>query len=353
MSAAANLPLVGALNGTERNVLAGLAVFFGLLFVSMLAGVIEPAYLFFLLSLAGMYVLLTMGLNVQWGYAGLINFSVAAFWGIGAYCAALVTATNSPLGLELHPVFGLVAAVAVSALVAVLIGIPTLRLREDYLAIATLGLAEVVRLLILNEEQWTNGSAGVSGIPRLFEGVWLDPVLRNFFVVVGLIALVYLFLRRVHQSPWGRVLRTIRADEDLAEALGKDTYAFKMQAFVLGSVIMAVAGVFYVHLNLYLGPDDLEPIQTFYIWIAVILGGTGSNRGAMIGGLTVVAILEGTRFLNTAVIPAGVDVAPLRLLFVGLLIILVIRYREEGLLPPQHELIAGGVASEKGGGPDE
>ena len=352
MSAASDLPVVGSLNRTERAALFGVVAFFGLLLALVLLGVLQPQYLFYLLSLAGMYVLLTMGLNVQWGYAGLINFSVAAFWGVGAYCAALVTASNSPLGLELHPVAGLVAAIVVSAVLAVLIGIPTLRLRADYLAIATLGLAEVVRLVILNEEQWTNGSAGVSGIPRLFDGVEIAPALRNFFVVVGLIALAYLFLRRVHQSPWGRVLRTIRADEDLAEALGKNTYAFKMQAFVLGSVIMAVAGVFYVHLNLYLGPDDLLPIQTFYIWIAVILGGTGSNRGAMIGGLTVIAILEGTRFINDLV-PAGVDVAPLRLLFVGVLIILVIRYREEGLLPPQNELIAGGAAAEKGGGSGE
>jgi branched-chain amino acid transport system permease protein len=119
---------------------------------------------------------------------------------------------------------------------------------------------------------------------------------------------------------------------------------------------MAIAGAFYVHMNLFIGPGDLVPLTTFYIWVAVILGGTGSNRGAVIGALTVIAIREGTRFLNDFGIFGGIDVAPLRLLFVGVLIILVIRFREDGLLPPKDELIwpsarlsSGGAAATDGG----
>ncbi|AFK18917.1 branched-chain amino acid ABC transporter permease [Haloferax mediterranei ATCC 33500] len=328
-------------DATERRIFATLAIITALLVVGVLAGAIGPRFLLFQIALVGMYALLSLGLNVQWGYAGLINFSVAAFWGLGAYSAALLTAPNSPLGLGLHPVYGFLAAIVVSAVVAILIGIPTLRLREDYLAIASLGLAEVIRVIILNERQWTAGSSGISGIPNLLSWLPLTSAATTASVVVVLIALVYLFLRRIHRSPWGRVLRTIRSDEDLAKALGKDTYRFKMQAFVIGSVIMAIAGAFYAHLNLYIDPTDLVPLTTFYIWIAVILGGTGSNRGAVVGAAVVIAIREGTRFLNDIgfIQSLGLDLAPLRLLFVGALIILIMRFRQDGLLPPKDELI--------------
>lgn len=354
-----------ALTRAERGVAVFVAGLVGVLLAGTLAGVFGPTYVLYLLGLVGMYVLLSFGLNVQWGYAGLINFSVAAFFGLGAYGTALLTADNSPIAGGVNPVVGLIVGLALAAVLAVAIGIPTLRLRTDYLAIASLGLAEVVRLVVRNERQWTNGSAGLRGIPSFFEGwpvlarlpetlpglrvevvsgspILLQEPFWQASLDVGLVfvfvAVTYLLLRRVHRSPWGRVLRTIRSDEDLAAALGRDTYRFKMQAFVLGSVIAALAGVFYAHLNLFVSPGDLEPINTFYVWIAVILGGSGSNRGAMFGGFVVIAIREGTRFVDS-VGDVPVDVAPLRLLVIGLLIILVMRFRPEGVLPPQRELI--------------
>ena len=400
----------GGLTRAEQGAVGFVVLLAALLFLGLLTGGLAPTYFLYLVGLVGMYVLLSFGLNVQWGYTGLINFSVAAFFGLGAYGTALLTAGNSPLGVEgsrllgIIPltIVGLLVAVVLAVVVAVAIGIPTLRLRADYLAIASLGLAEVVRLVFLNQRDWTNGSAGLRGIPGFFDG-W--PVLETFpeampglrvealelsipgvfsteilgftlgtpfwqallnvaFVLV-LVGIVFAVLRRAHRSPWGRVMRTIRSDEDLAEALGKDTYAFKMQAFVLGSVIMALAGVFYAHLNLFVSPGDLEPINTFYVWIAVILGGSGSNRGAMFGGFVVIAIREGTRFLGEllpgALPTAGIpftdlvvsfptviettyttvvnNFASTRLLAVGLLIVLVMRFRPQGMLPPQRELI--------------
>jgi branched-chain amino acid transport system permease protein len=395
-----------------------------LLVLGLVTGGLSPTYFLYLVGLVGMYVLLSFGLNSQWGYAGLINFSVAAFFGLGAYGTALLTASSSPLGIEGSRLFGVVpltlvglfVAIVLAIVVAVAIGIPTLRLRADYLAIASLGLAEVVRLLFRNQEEVTNGSAGLRGIPGFFDGWPLlgtfpeaMPGLRfaelevsipglfsirilgftlgtpfwqallNVALVFALAGGVYLVLRRAHRSPWGRVLRTIRSDEDLAEALGKNTYAFKMQAFVLGSVIMALGGVFYAHLNLFVSPGDLEPINTFYVWIAVILGGSGSNRGAMFGGFVVIAIREGTRFLGDVLPDAfpsvigvpftdtalvfdlplipGVyatvvgNIASTRLLAVGVLIILVMRFRPQGVLPPQRELIwPESVASSSGPG---
>ncbi|WP_323676132.1 branched-chain amino acid ABC transporter permease [Halorubellus sp. PRR65] len=386
---------VGEMTAAEKGVAGFVLVLMALLFYGLVTGGLGPAYFMYLLGLVGMYILLSFGLNVQWGYTGLINFSVAAFFGLGAYGTALLTADSSPIAGGFNPLIGLVLGLVLAAVLAVIIGIPTLRLRTDYLAIASLGLAEVVRLLMLNERWLTNGSAGLRGIPGFFEGwpvlatfpetmpglrfqefqvgvpgIWTTNVLGftlgqsfwqallNVVVVAVFVGVVYLLLRHVHQSPWGRVLRTIRSDDDLAEALGKDTYAFKMQSFVLGSVIMALAGVFYAHLNLFVSPGDLQPINTFYVWIAVILGGSGSNRGAMFGGFVIIAIQEGTRFLGGALpdtfpvdLPSLLSVvestyativgnfASTRLLAVGVIIILVMRWRPEGVLPPQRELI--------------
>ena len=380
------------LSRLEQWVFGVSAAFTLFLLAAMLTGALGPTYFLFLVGLAGMYALLSFGLNAQWGFTGLINFSVAAFFGIGAYGSALMTASSSPIAGGFNPLVGLVVALVVAFALALLIGVPTLRLRADYLAIASLGLAEVVRLIVLNERWLTNGSAGLRGIPGFFQG-W--PVLSRFpetmpglrievvpgspviletafwqaslnvLLVLAFAGGAFLVLRRAHRSPWGRVLRTIRSDEDLARALGKNTYSFKMQSFVLGSLIMALAGVFYTHLNLYVGPGDLDPITTFYAWVAVILGGSGSNRGALFGGIVIVAIREGTRFLNDVALP--IDPAPLRLLLIGIVIVAVMRYRPQGVLPPQRELIwpsavdgggtpdppDSGVRERKGGGGDE
>ena len=380
------------LSRPEGWVLGVSVAFLLFLLVAMLTGALGPTYFLFLVGLAGMYALLSFGLNAQWGFTGLINFSVAAFFGIGAYGTALMTASGSPIAGGFSPLVGLGVALVVALALALLIGIPTLRLRADYLAIASLGLAEVVRLIVLNERWLTNGSAGLRGIPGFFSG-W--PVLSTFpeaipglrlvvipgspvvletafwqaslnvLLVLAFAGAALFVLRRAHRSPWGRVLRTIRSDEDLARALGKNTYSFKMQSFVLGSLVMALAGVFYTHLNLYVGPGDLDPITTFYAWVAVILGGSGSNRGALFGGIVIVTIREGTRFLNDVALP--IDPAPLRLLLIGVVIVAVMRYRPQGVLPPQRELIwpsavdgggtpeapDSGVRDRKGGGGDE
>lgn len=353
--------LIGTqLTPEEQRVLALVGVFIAMVVVFMALQVLAVPFVVSTLSIAGMYLLLTLGLNVQWGYAGLVNFSVIAFWGIGAYSAALLSSTGDPHELGLHPIYGLVVAILLTIVLAVAIGLPTLRLRGDYLAIATLGFSEIVRIVALNEEWLTNGGLGVGGIPTLLS-TWplslTEPVIEpladltgsqprtvlNLILVMTLAIIVFFVLRRIQVSPWGRVLRTIRADEDIAQALGKNSYWFKMQAFVLGSVIMAIAGWYYVHQARFMLPAELEPIETFYIWIAVILGGSGSNRGAILGGFAVVVILQGTRQINELVDSLlfflTVDVSALRLLLVGLLVIAVVRLRPQGILPPQREHI--------------
>lgn len=342
------------LTNDERRIAALAVAFLASLGLLTVAGSLQLRFLASTAALAGMYILLSLGLNIQWGYAGLVNFSVVAFWGIGAYSAALLTASRVPYPVETHPILGLLVGMLLAAVVAVAIGIPTLRLRADYLAIATLGFAEIFRLLMLNEAWLTRGGLGITGIPTLVStvpgaevlGELLDVqprVIANVIAVGILVVVVFGFLRRTQRSPWGRVLRTIRADEDLGKALGKNTFWFKMQAFVLGSVVMAMAGAYFIHMNRLMHPTELFPLETFFIWIAVILGGSGSNRGAVIGGVILVLILQGTRFLNTyidqLIFFTDLGFGPVRLFLIGALVILVIRYRPDGILPPQREHI--------------
>ncbi len=310
-----------------------------LLGIAVLTGAMNLSYAIYLVALAGMYVLLALGLNVQWGYGGLINFAVVAFWGLGAYVAALSTARTSPLGLEWHPLFALAVAIVVSIIAAIIIGLPAIRLRADYLAIATLGFSEIIRLIIANENQFTAGMAGLAGIPNILDDLPLTTGATNLLLITVAGVLVYVFLRRVHRSPWGRVIRIIKSDEDLAESLGKDTFAFKMQAFVLGCVIMTIAGVYYAHFIGYVDPTDLDPLNTFFVWVAVILGGSGSNRGAVVGAFILVGVLEGTRFITDIGVLATLSTGPIRLLAIGVLIILIMRFKPEGLYPPRDELI--------------
>jgi branched-chain amino acid transport system permease protein len=403
--------VVDDMTTAEQGVTAVVVAAVVVLLLGLFSGRLAPTYFLFLVGLAGMYALLSLGLNSQWGFGGLINFSVAAFFGIGAYGAALVTASNSPVSDGFSPVYGLAVALGLATVLALFIGLPTLRLRADYLAIASLGLAEVVRRVILNERHLTNGSLGVRGVPGFFAdwpvlstfpeampGLRIDvplgatvelgapfyQMLLNVLLVAVFAAGSYLLLSRVHRSPWGRVLRTIRSDEDLARALGKNTFRFKLQAFVLGSLVMALAGVFYAHLQQFVGPGTLDPLTTFYVWVAVILGGSGSNRGALFGGVVIVAVREGPRFalgwlvgilesvggaLGTlgsggsvgrlrefVVFLAGVikamDAAAVRLVLVGLLIVALMRLRPEGILPPQRELIWSSAVDEAPERPD-
>ena len=403
--------VVDDMTTAEQGVTAVVVTAVVVLLLGLFSGRLAPTYFLFLVGLAGMYALLSLGLNSQWGFGGLINFSVAAFFGIGAYGAALVTASNSPVSDGFSPVYGLAVALGLATVLALFIGLPTLRLRADYLAIASLGLAEVVRRVILNERHLTNGSLGVQGVPGFFDdwpvlstfpeampGLRIDvplgatvefgtpfyQMLLNVLLVAVFAAGSYLLLSRVHRSPWGRVLRTIRSDEDLARALGKNTFRFKLQAFVLGSLVMALAGVFYAHLQQFVGPRTLDPLTTFYVWVAVILGGSGSNRGALFGGVVIVAVREGPRFalewlagilgsvggaLGTlgsggsvgrlrefVVFLAGVikamDAAAVRLVLVGLLIVALMRLRPEGILPPQRELIWSSAVDEAPERPD-
>ena len=295
------------------------------------------SYLVFFFTMAGIYATLCLGLNVQWGYTGLFNIGIAGFFAIGAYTSAILTTPSSPLhlgGFGLPFAVGFLAAGVVSGLLALLIGIPTLRLREDYLAIATIGIAETIRYVLLNEQWLAGGIRGLAGIPFPLRSV-LGPRLANYFylaLVLGILALLYIALERGLRSPWGRVLKAIREDEHVASASGKDVFRFRLEALVLGSTVMGFAGSLYAHFVGFISPAAFHPmLTTFIVWVMLIVGGSGNNKGAIAGGYIVWAIWTLTEFV-TDFLPSAVATrsASLRVVLIGLLLIVMLLYRPRG-----------------------
>jgi len=285
------------------------------------------SYAIALLIVAGIYALLTISLDLQYGFTGLVNFGQVGFFAIGAYTTALITLAGHPIAL------GIGAAVLLAALSALPIGALALRLREDYLAIVTLGFSEVVRLVILNEEWLTKGSLGLPGVPRPFAGLGVGSAELAFLgLVVACNVAVVLLIRRVVGSPFGRLIQAIRDNEVTVVSLGKSPPGAKVRALVLGAGIAGLAGALYAHYITYVVPDQFLPLVTFYVWMAMILGGVGSLRGALAGAGVLVLILEGTRFVRD-LFPGilAVQMASVRLALVGLLLVLFVLYRPHGL----------------------
>jgi branched-chain amino acid transport system permease protein len=287
------------------------------------------AYLTAILTLVGVRALLTLGLNVQWGLTGLVNLGVVAFFAVGAYTSALLAVGGVSLVLAWP------AAVALAAAAGAALAVVALRLREDYLAIVTLGFGEVLRLFLLNEAWLTHGANGVTGIPRPLHGPFgTHYQLFYLCLVLAAVALVYAALERVRRAPFGRVLRAIREDEVVAAVAGKPVFRFKVQAFAMGAGVAGLAGVLFAHYLAYVEPNMFLPQESLYVWLALILGGSGNNRGALLGSLVLLGLLEGSRFAKD-VIPflTGVRLAAAQQMLVGVVLVVMIVRRPEGLLP--------------------
>lgn len=301
-----------------------------------IAGIVQYALLFGIM--AAIYAILSLGLNVQWGYTGLMNIGVAGFFATGAYTSAILTkpATAAHVGgMGLPFVVGLLGAVVLAGFLALVIGLITLRLRDDYLAIATIGIAETVRLILTNESWLARGVWGLTNIPQPMRGAL--PVSYNWiYIVIVLLALatVYLLSERALRSPWGRILRAIREDEAVVTASGKDVFRFKLEGLVLGSAMMGLAGALFAHFTGYISPQAFEPMQaTFLVWVMLIIGGSGNNRGAVVGAFVVWGIWTLTELVTTLV-PAesATQAAALRVILIGLLLELVLITRPQGIL---------------------
>ena len=288
-------------------------------------------YLVAMVTFAGFYALMALGLNLVWGMTGMINLGLVGFFATGAYVSALATKRLGwPMAL------GLVAAVVLAAGAGVIMAMLTARLRGDYLAIITLGFSEVVRITASNEIWLTNGTDGISGIPGPWRGS-LTPAAFNVLylgIVTVFVALAFALLQRVRHSPYGRVLRAIRDDDQVAAVAGKRVIAFKVQAFAVSSGILGLAGALYGHYTSFIAPETFVPLLTIYVVLALTAGGTGNNVGAVVGALLVVSFLEGTRFM-TGWLPGlkPVQIAAVREFMIGASLIVILRFRPGGLLP--------------------
>jgi branched-chain amino acid transport system permease protein len=288
------------------------------------------SYLIAMATFAAIYAILALSLNVMWGMTGMANLGLVGFYAVGAYISALLTVRyNAPI------VVGFAAAVLGTAIVGAITTFGLMRLRDDYLAIVTLGFAEVVRIVAENMIWLTHGSDGISGIPQPLKSQLGDDFNPAYLLFcLAILALVLFLLERLRASPFGRVLRAIREDAQIAAVAGKNVLVFKVKAFTIGGAIAGLAGALYGHYSSFIAPDIYVPLLTIYIFLALTAGGVGNNRGAVLGAFVVVFFLESTRFL-TEVIPwfPAVQLAALRQFLVGLGLLLILILRPRGLLP--------------------
>jgi len=404
--------------------------------------------------LTAVYAMLVLALNLHWGYTGLFNIGVAGFMAVGVYTVAVLTnpTTASPPGLGVPMAFaatlpidpgvahflGLLFSVLVGMLAAAVVGaiaaVPALRLRADYLAIVTVALSEIIRLSLLSTtlQEFTLPVAGVelgtgagrginlptnpvraiyyndptntaAGLTPVGEAIFpaVDAVGINSTVVVGwtytlflilVVAGFYWLLVRIGNSPFGRILKAIREDEEVAQSLGKDTRVVKVKVFMVGCALMGLAGILWEGSKGFTDPTSTTflPLQTFYVFIALIIGGAGSNTGSVLGGALFASLLfEGPTFvarifseyleLDTAprtfaeafgelfaldptpMLAYGLEnISALRFVLLGLLLIVLMQYRPEGLLGHRTEEAAAvdlrdrsPAAAADGGGGDE
>ncbi len=289
---------------------------------------------------AGLYALMALGLNVIWGLAGMVNLGLVGFYAIGAYATALLTVRAG------WPIWaGCVAATVVSGGAGAFVALLTARLRGDYLAIVTLGFAEVVRLVASNEVAWTRGTDGISGVPGAWRGV-LTPSgfnLVSLEIVWGVVAVVFVLLARLSGAPWGRVLRAVREDEMVAAVAGKPVLRFKVQAFAVGAGVLGLAGALYAHFNAYVVPDAFGPLVTINIVLALTAGGTGRMGGGWPEALAVTGLAEAVRFMGAELgFLRPVQVAALQQGLIGLVLLLVLHVRPGGLLPERVRVYRAG-----------
>ncbi|MDV6012230.1 branched-chain amino acid ABC transporter permease [Haloechinothrix sp. LS1_15] len=304
------------------------------------------------------FILAAIGLNIHFGYTGLLNFGQVGFMLVGAYGAAV----SVEFGLSLW--LGILVGIACAVVLALILGIPALRLRADYLAISTIAAGEALRLFYRSDaaEPVTGGVFGLTGVGRDFYD--LNPIPRGSYdfgviemtsrevwtrsVGWGLVLLAVILVYFLIHSPWGRVLRSIREDEDAARSLGKNVYAYKLQSLVLGGVIGSIGGILWVVHRQSVTPDGFDPVVTFFLYTMLVLGGAGRVLGPVIGGLLFWFILRSFEtFLDEAMragyIPAAImepaDIGAARYVIVGIGLLLLMVYRPQGILGKRKEMV--------------
>ena len=307
---------------------------------------------------AVIYCLAAIGLNMHFGYTGLLNFGQSGFMAIAAYGLAVAV-----LSLNVPMVLGLVIGLGAAVVFALLLGVPTLRLRADYLAIVTIAATEILRLTArsVTLRDVTGGSSGLTEFARGFYNVNPYPkgtygfwVLRfdervTWVLTVGwvLVILLSVMMYLLMHSPWGRVIKSIREDEDAARSLGKNVYFYKMQSLILGGVIGGIAGFMTSMSNQVVQPDSYSTAVTFYAYVVLILGGTARIFGPIVGAMIFWAVLSITEALIRGLVSAdgllpglltSTEIGQVRFILVGLSLMLLMIFRPQGIFGDKKEL---------------
>src|SRR6266704_3844032 len=292
----------------------------------------------FYVSIAIIFAVLALGFNLQWGYTGLFNAGIAGFYLIGAYTMAIaITAPSPPIvigGIPVYPghlggyslplAIGVILAMLAAGSAAAIVALPALRLRADYLAIATLAFASILQIFANNLQSLTGGAIGITGLPKPIAFLSADAPFLNAITIVGIgsaiLLLLLLLLQFMAESPWGRVLRAVREDEEATMALGKNTFNYKLQAFALGGALMGLAGALFAVTLGYISPgSSFAPAVTFSVWVMVIVGGSGNHRGAIVGAFLIYGIeWLSVQVRDQAVVGLAANYVLMRGVFLGL-----------------------------------
>ncbi|MHA6345293.1 branched-chain amino acid ABC transporter permease [Roseivivax sp. CAU 1761] len=299
------------------------------------------SYLVFFATVASILAIAVLGLNLQWGNTGLFNGGVAAFFGAGAYGTLILGGTPQAGhlgGFALPWPLALAGGMAAAAALAWVVGRLTLKLRHDYLAIATFGVAVAFENVMRNAEWLSGGAKGLRGFERPLQDVLGAGLLYNALylaVVLAVLLATYLFLERLVRSPFGRLLRAIREDEEAARSLGKSPARVRLTAFITGSVIMGLAGGLYGSFYAFVSPQDVLPILTFQIWAMLIVGGAGNNRGAILGAVLIWGAwtASGWALARFAPVEAQIYAGSIQYILIGLVIVGMLLWRPQGLFP--------------------
>lgn len=299
------------------------------------------SYLVFFATVASILAIAVLGLNLQWGNTGLFNGGVVAFFGAGAYGTLLLGGTPQQGHVGGFGVFypvALLGGMAAAGVMAWIVGVLTLRLRHDYLAIATFGVAVAFESVMRNAERLAGGAKGIRGFERPLRDALGDGFAYNLLflaVVLAILVAVYGFLERLVQSPFGRLLRAIREDEEAARSLGKSPARARLTAFVTGSVIMGLAGGLYGTFYAFVSPQDILPTLTFQIWAMLIVGGAGNNRGAINGAFLIWGAWTASGWLlaRFAPVEAQLYLGSVQFVLIGSVIVGMLLWRPQGLFP--------------------
>jgi len=274
----------------------------------------------------GIFGIVALSLNLEFGFAGLANFGKVAFFLVGAYTYALLSQIGIPFAICL------IVGALISALFGLVVALPTLRLRLDYLAISVLAFGEILRLIVKSERWIAGGDWGMSVAPVFpWTGSELIYRLENIGLVFVCLVICFLVVQLLANSPYGRVVRAIREDEIAAEALGKNRTKYKAQIFMIGSAMAGLAGGLFAQYLQYVVPGMFMPMVTFTVWIMVLLGGPANNWGALLGAGLVELFDRGANIAKDYLV-LPVDPSSLQYILFGALIIFVLLYRPQGLL---------------------